>query len=114
MLPFSIRPDSARANLVWATTLQLIEKLAGYAVLAVLTRTLLPEQMGSMFLAATISGIAGTAVTFGSGQHLVRAVATDRDRSLGGTGSRAIPQPSECRPCVRGRQCHCRASSSRV
>jgi O-antigen/teichoic acid export membrane protein len=86
MLPFSIHPDSARANLVWATTLQLIEKLAGYAVLAVLTRTLLPEQMGRMFLAATISGIAATVVSFGTEHHLVRAVASQPGRALGNLG----------------------------
>lgn len=86
MLPFSIRPDSARANLVWATSIQVIEKLAGYAVLAVLTRTLLPAEMGRMFLAATISGIAATVISFGSEHHLVRAVATDPQRALANLG----------------------------
>jgi O-antigen/teichoic acid export membrane protein len=82
MLPFSIRPDSARANLIWATGIQAIEKLAGYAVLAVLARTLLSADLGSMFLAATISGIAATLVAFGSEHHLVRAVATQPQKSL--------------------------------
>jgi len=86
MLPFSIRPDSARANLVWATTLQIVEKLAGYAVLAVLTRTLLPVEMGRMFLAATISGIAATVISFGSEHHLVRAVAAEPHRALTNLG----------------------------
>jgi len=39
-----------------------------------------------MFLAATISGIAATAVTFGSTQHLVRTVATEREKSLAALG----------------------------
>jgi len=86
MLPFSIRPDSARANLVWATSVQVIEKLAGYAVLAVLTRTLLPAEMGRMFLAATISGIAATVVSFGTEHHLVRAVASEPSRALTNLG----------------------------
>jgi O-antigen/teichoic acid export membrane protein len=86
MLPFSIRPDSARANLVWATSIQVIEKLAGYAVLAALTRTLIPAELGRMFLAATISGIAATVVSFGTEHYLVRAVATEPHRALTNLG----------------------------
>ncbi|HEY5901974.1 MAG TPA: oligosaccharide flippase family protein [Anaerolineales bacterium] len=86
MLPFSIRPDSARANLVWATAIQVIEKLAGYAVLAVLTRTLISADMGRMFLAATVSGIAATVISFGSENHLIRAVAAEPQRALTSLG----------------------------
>jgi O-antigen/teichoic acid export membrane protein len=82
MLPFSIKVDSAPANLAWATSVQVIEKLAGYAVIAVLTRTLLPQEMGKMFFAATVAGIAATAVAFGSEHHLIRAVAAQPHRAL--------------------------------
>ena len=86
MLPFSIKIDSARANLLWATSIQVIEKLAGYAVIAVLTRTLLPIDIGKMFLAATVAGVAATAVSFGTEHHLIRAVAADPDRALKNLG----------------------------
>jgi O-antigen/teichoic acid export membrane protein len=86
MLPFQIRLDSARANLLWATIIQVIEKLAGYAVIAVLTRTLLPVDLGRMFFAATISGIAATVLSFGTEHHLIRAVAADPNRALQNLG----------------------------
>jgi O-antigen/teichoic acid export membrane protein len=86
MFSFAFRPSSTRLNLVWATSIQVIEKLAGYAVLSVLTRALQPAELGNMFLAATISGIAATSISFGSDQHLVRAVATDPGRSLSDLG----------------------------
>jgi O-antigen/teichoic acid export membrane protein len=59
-----------------------IEKLAGYAIIAVLTRTLLPVDVGKPFFATTVAGIAATAVSFGTSHHLIRAVAAAPDAAL--------------------------------
>lgn len=74
--------NSTRANILWATAVQTIEKLAGYLVIAVLTRTLLKAELGTMFFALTIAELCATLVNFGTDNYLVRAVATDRPEAL--------------------------------
>lgn len=86
MLSLRYRFDSTRANLVWATSIQVIEKLAGYLVIAVLTRTLTTVEIGEIFFASTISGIAATVLSFGTEHHLIRAVATQPDRAVRNLG----------------------------
>ncbi len=86
MLSLRYRFDSTRANLVWATGIQIIEKLAGYLVIAVLTRTLTTVEIGEIFFASTISGIAATVLSFGTEHHLIRAVATQPDRAVRNLG----------------------------
>jgi O-antigen/teichoic acid export membrane protein len=78
----SIKLDGTRANLVWAASIQLIEKLTGYLVIVVLTRTLARAEVGAMFFTATISGLAATFVSFGADTYLVRAIALEPDKAL--------------------------------
>lgn len=74
--------NSTRANIVWAFVLQAIEKGAGYIILAVLTRTLLQEELGGMFFAVSISRLAAVALSLGTDNHLIRKVASDPPNSL--------------------------------
>lgn len=74
--------NSTRANILWAFILQVIEKGAGYVVLAVLTRTLLPEELGGMFFAISISRLAAVTLGLGTDNHLIRKVANDPPNSL--------------------------------
>lgn len=78
----ALNVNSTRANILWAFALQTIEKIAGYLVLVVLTRTLLKEELGLMFLASTISELCATLLTFGTDSYLVRSIATDRPQAL--------------------------------
>jgi O-antigen/teichoic acid export membrane protein len=74
--------NSTRANIVWAFVLQVIEKGAGYVILAVLTRTLLQEELGGMFFAISISRLAAVTLGLGTDNHLIRKVANDPPNSL--------------------------------
>lgn len=74
--------NSTRANIVWATAVQTIDKLAGYLIIAVLTRTLFKAELGAMFFALTIAELCATLLNFGTDSHLIRIVATDRGRAL--------------------------------
>jgi len=69
--------NSTRANILWATTSQTIEKLAGYLVIAVLTRTLLKSDLGTIFFALSIAEISATIWNFGSDSLLIRLVAAE-------------------------------------
>ncbi|HEY2982292.1 MAG TPA: oligosaccharide flippase family protein, partial [Anaerolineales bacterium] len=80
LLPFKV--DGTRANMVWAGSVQVIEKLTGYLVLAVLTRTLLKADVGLMFFAATISGLAAILLSFGTENYLVRAIAVEPTKAI--------------------------------
>ncbi len=86
MLSLRNRFDSTRANLVWATAIQVIEKFAGYLVIAVLTRTLTTVEIGEIFFASTISGIAATVLSFGTEHHLMRGVAEQPARAVQNLG----------------------------
>lgn len=77
---FSI--NSTRANFAWATVLQVVEKGAGYVVLAVLTRTLLKADLGTMFYALSISDLVAVLLNFGTDTYLIRKVAIDPQNSL--------------------------------
>ena len=75
-------PNSNRANLVWATSLQVTEKVVGYLVIAILTRTLLQVELGTLFFALSIADLASVFLTFGSGTYLIRLVASDPENSV--------------------------------
>jgi O-antigen/teichoic acid export membrane protein len=74
--------NSTRSNIAWAGILQLVEKGAGYVVLAVLTRTLLKEDLGMMFYAVSISELVAVILNFGTDTHLIRRVATNPEKGL--------------------------------
>lgn len=77
---FRITPN--RANLIWATLIQVLEKLTGYLILAVFTRYLDKTELGSMFFAAAISGVFATLINFGTDAHLIRAIAVEPQKGL--------------------------------
>ncbi len=74
--------NSTKANVIWATAIQILEKLTGYLVLVVLTRYLLKADLGLMFFAATVSGLGAILLNFGTDTHLIRAVASEPDQSM--------------------------------
>jgi O-antigen/teichoic acid export membrane protein len=74
--------NSTRANIVWAFVLQVIEKGAGYVILAVLTRTLLQEELGGMFFAVSIARLAAVTLSLGTDSHMIRKVASDPQNGL--------------------------------
>jgi len=73
---------STRANILWATAQQVIEKAAGYLVIAVLTRTLLQVELGTMFFCLSISELTTVALSYGTHTYLVRITASDPENSL--------------------------------
>jgi O-antigen/teichoic acid export membrane protein len=79
-IPFRITPN--RTNLIWAGLIQVLEKLTGYLILAVLTRYLDKTDLGSMFFVAAISGVCATLINFGTDTHLIRAVAVEPHKGL--------------------------------
>ena len=68
--------------MVWAMTLQVLEKGVGYIVLAVLTRTMLKAELGAMFFAISISELMALALNFGTDTYLIRRVASDPEHGL--------------------------------
>jgi O-antigen/teichoic acid export membrane protein len=74
--------NSTRANIVWALALQVVEKGAGYVILAVLTRTLLQEELGGMFFAISIARLAAVALSLGTDTQMIRKVASDPRNGL--------------------------------
>ena len=82
IIPTPLHTNSARANLFWATALQVIEKVVGYVVIAVLTRTLLQVELGTLFFALSISELTAVFLNFGTNTYLVRLIAADPDGAL--------------------------------
>lgn len=81
-LPSTFRLTTNRANLIWSALVQVLEKLTGYLILAVLTRYLDKTELGSMFFAAAISGLFATLINFGTDTYLIRAVAVEPQKGL--------------------------------
>lgn len=81
-IPSTFNPNSNRANLVWATALQVTEKVVGYLVIAILTRTLLQVELGTLFFALSIADLASVFLMFGSGTYLIRLIASDPENSV--------------------------------
>lgn len=79
---FPLNLTSTRSNFAWAILLQIVEKGAGYIVLAVLTRVLLKTELGTMFYALSISGLVAVLLNFGTDTYLIRKVASDTSNGL--------------------------------
>lgn len=62
---------------------QLLQKLVGFLVIAIMTRHLARERMGEFFLAVAIGIVLGQATELGTSRHLIRAAARDHDGALG-------------------------------
>ncbi len=62
---------------------QLLQKLVGFLVIAMMTRHLARERMGEFFLAAAIGAVAAQATELGTSRHLIRTVARDHAGALG-------------------------------
>jgi PST family polysaccharide transporter len=62
---------------------QLLQKLVGFLVIAVMTRHLARERMGEFFLAAAIGTLTAQATELGTSRHLIRTVARDHAGALG-------------------------------
>ncbi|HEX6105830.1 MAG TPA: oligosaccharide flippase family protein [Gemmatimonadales bacterium] len=61
---------------------QLLQKLVGFLILAILTRHFSREALGTYFLAVAIGTIAAQATELGTGRHLIRTVARNRDDAI--------------------------------
>jgi O-antigen/teichoic acid export membrane protein len=72
-----------RTNIVLVGGSQLLQKLVGFLVIAIMTRHLAREQMGEFFLAAAIGTLAAQATELGTSRHLIRSAASDRAGALG-------------------------------
>ncbi len=62
---------------------QLLQKLVGFLVIAIMTRHLAREQMGEFFLAAALGVVLAQATELGTSRHLIRTVARDHGGALG-------------------------------
>lgn len=62
---------------------QLLQKLVGFLIIAVMTRHLTREGMGAFFLAAAIGTVAAQATELGTSRHLIRSVAKHRADAVG-------------------------------
>jgi O-antigen/teichoic acid export membrane protein len=72
-----------RARILMVGGSQLLQKLVGFLIIAVMTRHLARERMGEFFLAAAIGTVAAQATELGTGRHLIRSVAKDHAGALG-------------------------------
>lgn len=67
---------------MWATTLQVTEKAVGYLVIAILTRTLLQVELGTLFFALSIADLVSILLTFGTRTYLIRQIASAPEDSI--------------------------------
>jgi O-antigen/teichoic acid export membrane protein len=83
------RMDRARisTDLVLATGIELVQKLASYFVLAMLARRFDSAAMGGLFLVLAIAQLAAAATELGTGRYLVREVAQRPDEALARLGA---------------------------
>jgi O-antigen/teichoic acid export membrane protein len=61
---------------------QLLQKLVGFLIIAIMTRYFAREALGEYFLATAIGAITAQATELGTGRHLIRSVARDRSGAL--------------------------------
>ena len=71
-----------RARILMVGGSQLLQKLVGFLVIAVLTRHLARDEMGEFFLAAAIGTLIAQATELGTSRHLIRAVSRDHEGAL--------------------------------
>jgi O-antigen/teichoic acid export membrane protein len=72
-----------RTHIVMVTGSQLLQKLTGFLVIALMTRHLARSQMGEFFLAVGIGTIAAQATELGTTRHIIRTVARNHAGALG-------------------------------
>ena len=72
-----------RTHIFMVTGSQLLQKLVGFLVIALMTRHLTRTEMGAFFLAVGIGTIAAQATELGTSRHIIRSVARDHPGSLG-------------------------------
>jgi O-antigen/teichoic acid export membrane protein len=78
--------ERVRNSILMVGGSQLLQKLVGFLVIAVMTRYLAKDQMGEFFLAAAIGAVAAQATELGTTRHLIRSVASDRTAALHNLG----------------------------
>ena len=71
-----------RADLALATGGEVVQKLSGYAVLAILARHFDKAAMGRLFFAMALTSVVAAATELGTGRYLVREVATRPEAAL--------------------------------
>lgn len=71
-----------RADLALATGGEVVQKLSGYAVLAILARHFDKASMGQLFFAMALTSVIAAATELGTGRYLVREVATGPEAAL--------------------------------
>ena len=71
-----------RADILMVGGSQLLQKVVGFLIIAVMTRHLARERMGEFFLAAAIGTVAAQATDLGTTRHLIRTAARDRANAL--------------------------------
>lgn len=62
-------------DLILAAATELLQKVSGFVVLAIVTRCFAPEAVGEFLLALTLGGVAAAVTEAGTGRYLVREVA---------------------------------------
>jgi O-antigen/teichoic acid export membrane protein len=67
--------SKTRVDLALATSGEVVQKLAGYAVLAILARHFEKADMGRLFFAMALTSVVTSATELGTGRYLVREVA---------------------------------------
>lgn len=77
-----MRWSKVKADLAFATAMELVQKLAGYAVLAILARHIDKTGMGQLFFALTLASLTAAATELGTSRYLVREIAISPKASL--------------------------------
>jgi O-antigen/teichoic acid export membrane protein len=71
-----------RVDLALATGGEIVQKLSGYAVLAILARHFSKADMGRLFFAMALTSVIAAATELGTGRYLVREVAVRPEAAL--------------------------------
>jgi O-antigen/teichoic acid export membrane protein len=71
-----------KADLVLATTAEVLQKLSGYAVLVIVARHFDKTSMGQLFFAVALASMIGAGTELGTTRYLVREVATRPELAL--------------------------------
>lgn len=77
-----MRWTKVKADLALATSAEVVQKLAGYAVLAILARYVDQTDMGRVFFAFTLAWVVAVVTELGTSRYLVREVATRPESGL--------------------------------
>jgi O-antigen/teichoic acid export membrane protein len=72
-----MNPAETRVRIVLVGGSQLLQKLVGFLIIAIMTRYFGRDDLGEYFLAVAVGTLAAQATELGTGRHLIRAVARD-------------------------------------